>query len=85
MLIGMGSRRRSASQAIDLPSDGGVNFERLFTVRSQAARLAAATPSVAHSTTIPKSFISECFPQPVSSEIISTCGGRQGVQKKGRF
>jgi hypothetical protein len=32
MLIGMGSRRRSASQAIDLPSDGGVNFERLFTV-----------------------------------------------------
>ena len=31
LLIGMGSRRRSASQAIDLPSDGGVNFERLFT------------------------------------------------------
>jgi predicted RNase H-like nuclease len=27
----MGSRRRSASQAIDLPSDGGVNLERLFT------------------------------------------------------
>jgi hypothetical protein len=33
MLIGMGSRRRSASQAIDLPSDGGVNFERLFTIQ----------------------------------------------------
>ena len=31
LLIGMGSRRRSASQAIDLPSDGGVNLERLFT------------------------------------------------------
>jgi hypothetical protein len=31
LLIGMGSRRRSASQAIDLPSDGGVSFERLFT------------------------------------------------------
>jgi hypothetical protein len=31
VLIGMGSRRRSASQAIDLPSDGRVNFERLFT------------------------------------------------------
>ena len=32
MLIGVGSRRRSASQAIDLPSDGGVNLERLFTL-----------------------------------------------------
>jgi hypothetical protein len=27
----VGSRRRSASQAIDLPGDGGVNLERLFT------------------------------------------------------
>ena len=32
MLIGTGSRRQSASQAVDLPSDGGVNFERLFTL-----------------------------------------------------
>jgi hypothetical protein len=32
LLIGVGSRRRSTSQAIDLPSDGGVNLERLFTV-----------------------------------------------------
>jgi hypothetical protein len=31
LLIGVGSRRRSASQAIDLPSDGGVNLERLLT------------------------------------------------------
>src|ERR1700730_3132749 len=31
MLIGVGSRRRSASQAIDRPSDGGVNLGRLFT------------------------------------------------------
>src|SRR5712671_5409793 len=31
MLIGVGSRRRSASQAIDLPSDGGDNLGRLFT------------------------------------------------------
>jgi hypothetical protein len=31
LLIGVGSRRRSASQAIDLPSDGGVNLGRLFT------------------------------------------------------
>src|SRR5260370_16461832 len=29
--IGVGSRRRSASQAIDLPSDGGGNLGRLFT------------------------------------------------------
>jgi hypothetical protein len=28
----MGSRRRSASQAIDLPSGGGVNLGRLFTL-----------------------------------------------------
>jgi hypothetical protein len=26
VLVGVGSRRRSASQAIDLPSDGGVNL-----------------------------------------------------------
>jgi hypothetical protein len=32
MLIGAGSRRRSASQAIDLPSGGGVNLGRLFTL-----------------------------------------------------
>src|SRR6267142_3713356 len=32
VLIGMGSRRRSASQAIDLPSDGGGNLGRLFTM-----------------------------------------------------
>jgi hypothetical protein len=31
LLIGVGSRRRSASQAIDLPSDGGGNLGRLFT------------------------------------------------------
>jgi hypothetical protein len=31
LLIGMGSRRRSASQAIDLPSDEGGKLERLFT------------------------------------------------------
>jgi hypothetical protein len=33
VLIGVGSRRRSASQAIDLPSDGGGNLGRLFTAR----------------------------------------------------
>jgi hypothetical protein len=31
VLIGVGSRRRSAAQAIDLPSDGGGNLGRLFT------------------------------------------------------
>ena len=31
VLVGVGSRRRPASQAIDLPSDGGVNLGRLFT------------------------------------------------------
>jgi hypothetical protein len=31
VLIGVGSRRRSASQAIDLPGDGGRNLGRLFT------------------------------------------------------
>src|SRR5713101_5213724 len=31
VLISVGSRRRSASQAIDLPSDGGGNLGRLFT------------------------------------------------------
>jgi hypothetical protein len=31
LLIGAGSRRRSASQAIDLPSGGGVNIGRFFT------------------------------------------------------
>ena len=41
MLIGLGSPRRSASQAIDLPSDGGVNLGRLFTVSpTRAAGLA---------------------------------------------
>jgi hypothetical protein len=33
LLIGVGSRRRSASQAIDLPSNGGVNLGRLVTIR----------------------------------------------------
>jgi hypothetical protein len=33
VLIGVGSQRRSASQTIDLPSDGGVNLERLFTLK----------------------------------------------------
>jgi hypothetical protein len=33
LLIGLGSRRRSASQAIDLPADGGVTLGRLITVR----------------------------------------------------
>jgi hypothetical protein len=42
VLIGMGSRRRSASQAIDLPSDGGVNFERLFTGEQLTLCLARA-------------------------------------------
>ena len=32
LLIGVGSRCRSARQAVDLPSDGGVNLGRLFTV-----------------------------------------------------
>src|SRR5271166_1180437 len=32
--IGVGSRRRSSSQAIDLPHDGGVNLGRLFTPTS---------------------------------------------------
>jgi hypothetical protein len=31
VLIGVGSRRRSAGQAIDLPNDRGVNLGRLFT------------------------------------------------------
>jgi hypothetical protein len=31
LLIGVGSRRRSASQAIDLLSDGGVKLESFFT------------------------------------------------------
>jgi hypothetical protein len=31
LLIGLGSRRRSASQAIDLPADGGVTLGRLIT------------------------------------------------------
>jgi pimeloyl-ACP methyl ester carboxylesterase len=31
LLIGAGFRRRSASQAIDLPSCGGVNLGRFFT------------------------------------------------------
>ena len=31
VLIDVGSRRRSASQAIDLPSDGGGNLGRSFT------------------------------------------------------
>jgi hypothetical protein len=31
VLIGVGSRRRSASQAIDLPTGGGVTLGRLFT------------------------------------------------------
>lgn len=31
MLIGVGFRRRSARQAVDLPCDGGVNLGRLFT------------------------------------------------------
>src|SRR5580692_3563455 len=43
LLIGMGFRRRSASQAIDLPSDGGAhclinNVTGELTVRSGAAR-----------------------------------------------
>ena len=42
MLIGMGSRRRSASQAIDLPSDGGVNLERLFTPKAGLSRNSGA-------------------------------------------
>ena len=33
MLIGAGARRRSARQALDLPSDEGVNLGRLFTGR----------------------------------------------------
>jgi hypothetical protein len=37
VLIGVGSRRRSASQAIDLPSDGGVNLGRLFTSKAKKA------------------------------------------------
>ena len=32
LLIGLGSRRRSASQAIDLPSGEGVTLGRLFTL-----------------------------------------------------
>jgi hypothetical protein len=31
VLIGVGSRRRVASQAVNLSSDGGVNLGRLFT------------------------------------------------------
>jgi PAS domain S-box-containing protein len=42
-LIGMGSRRRSASQAIDLPSDRGGNLERLFTDGSRVPVLLGAT------------------------------------------
>jgi hypothetical protein len=35
LLIGVGFRRRSASQAIDLPSNGGVNLGRLVTLCAQ--------------------------------------------------
>ena len=38
LLIGMGSRRRSASQAIDLPSDGGVNLAISDSSRSSPGR-----------------------------------------------
>ena len=38
LLIGAGSRRRSASQAIDLPSGGGVNLGRFFTDWSWVCR-----------------------------------------------
>ena len=44
LLIGVGSRRRSASQAIDLPSDGGVNFGRLFTPASTGGGVRPSRP-----------------------------------------
>ena len=44
VLIGVGSRRRSASQAIDLPSDGGVNFGRLFTPASTGGGVRPSRP-----------------------------------------
>ena len=40
--IGVGARRRSASQAIDLATDGGVNLGRLFTAKDIAIVLASA-------------------------------------------
>jgi hypothetical protein len=49
----MGSRCRSASRAVDLPSDGGANLERLFAVvlyRSVAGRSVDSTFSIAVST-----------------------------------
>jgi hypothetical protein len=64
---------------LTIAPDGDANV--LPDVRSQAHRLIAAALRTAHRTTIPKFFISECFPQPVSNEIISTCGGRQGATK----
>src|SRR5258708_4337479 len=44
--IGVGSRRRSASQAIDLPSDGGGNLGRLFTPGNLLPQI-RVVPSVA--------------------------------------
>jgi hypothetical protein len=43
MLIGVGSRRRSAGQAIDLPNDRGVNLGRLFTYTQPRSQPEAAT------------------------------------------
>jgi hypothetical protein len=39
VLIGVGSRRRSANQVIDLPSDGGGNLGRLFTAMTAGSAL----------------------------------------------
>jgi hypothetical protein len=39
VLIGVGSRRRSASQAIDLPSNGGVNLGRFVTIQRNVLRV----------------------------------------------
>jgi hypothetical protein len=46
VLIGVGSRRRSAGQSIDLPSDGGVNLGRLFTMMNSRMRKISAAAIV---------------------------------------
>jgi hypothetical protein len=49
MLIGVGSRRRSASQAIDLPSDGGGNLGRLIYTYCSGFRMrVSAAPFAGH-------------------------------------
>ena len=47
LLIGVGSRRRSTSQAIDLPSDGGVKVRSLITGHQHPQHLFATLARLA--------------------------------------